>query len=60
MPNTNDLLQAKLQKIYGALGRDAGITPPPDVKDTLGWWLEWHFYICGKINNHKARGYQIR
>jgi hypothetical protein len=40
MPNTNDLLQAKLQKIYEALGGDAGITPPPDVKDTLGWWLD--------------------
>jgi hypothetical protein len=40
MSNTNDLLQAKLQKVYEALGGDAGITPPPDVKDTLGWWLD--------------------
>jgi hypothetical protein len=40
MSNKTDLLQAKLQAVYNALGGDEGITPPPDEKDTLGWWLD--------------------
>jgi hypothetical protein len=40
MSDTMDLLQAKLQTIFGALGGDPSIIPPPDCMDTLGWWLD--------------------
>jgi hypothetical protein len=39
MPNTNDLLQAKLQKIIEALNGESGVTPPPGTQDQLKWYL---------------------
>jgi hypothetical protein len=60
MSDTTDLLQSKLQSIFSALGGDAGIALPPDVKDTLGWWLDMiirQLAYAGTVGGIETVGY---
>lgn len=35
-----DILQENLRSIFVAFGGDPNLNPPPDCRDTLGWWLD--------------------